>query len=58
MSIYRRMYVPGGTYFFTLVTYQRKPLFSMPENIILLRQATRQIKSANVVIIKSDRLKA
>lgn len=44
MAIYRRMYVPGGTYFFTLVTYQRQPLFSIPENIILLRQATRQIK--------------
>ncbi|MEM8677306.1 MAG: transposase [Cyanobacteria bacterium P01_G01_bin.67] len=37
------MYVPGGTYFFTLVTYQRKPLFSIPENITLLRKATRQI---------------
>lgn len=23
MAIYRRMYVPGGTYFFTLVTYQQ-----------------------------------
>jgi putative transposase len=45
MAIYRRMYVPGGTYFFTLVTYQRKPLFSIPENIILLRQATRKIKT-------------
>ena len=44
MAIYRRMYVPGGTYFFTLVTYQRKPLFSEIKNIILLREATRQIK--------------
>lgn len=39
------MYLPGGTYFFTLVTYQRKALFSIPENIIYLRQATRQIKT-------------
>jgi putative transposase len=45
MAIYRRMYVPGGTYFFTLVTHQRQSLFSIPENIILLRQATRQIKT-------------
>jgi putative transposase len=45
MSVYRRMYVPGGTYFFTLVTYQRQPLFSVPENIIYLRQATQQIKA-------------
>jgi putative transposase len=45
MATYRRMYVPGGTYFFTLVTHQRQSLFSIPENIILLRQATRQIKT-------------
>lgn len=43
MATYRRMYVPGGTYFFTLVTYQRQPLFSIPKNVILLRKATRQI---------------
>ena len=24
MSIYRRNYVPGGTYFFTVVTYRRR----------------------------------
>ncbi|MBD3297365.1 MAG: transposase [candidate division Zixibacteria bacterium] len=28
MPNYRRMYVPGGTYFFTVVTYQRQPLFA------------------------------
>ena len=27
MSDYRRWHLPGGTYFFTLVTYQRRPLF-------------------------------
>ena len=27
MSNYRRYYVPGGTYFFTLVTHERRPLF-------------------------------
>ena len=27
MSDYRRYYIFGGTYFFTLVTYQRRPLF-------------------------------
>ena len=26
MSEYRRFYVPGGTYFFTVVTYQRRPI--------------------------------
>jgi len=28
MSNYRRMYIPGGTYFFTLVTYRRQLIFS------------------------------
>ena len=27
MPNYRRNLVPGGTYFFTIVTYQRKPIF-------------------------------
>ena len=27
MADYRRSYVPGGTYFFTVVTYQRTPIF-------------------------------
>ena len=27
MSNYRRYYVPGGTYFFTLVAHERRPLF-------------------------------
>jgi len=27
MSDYRRLYIPGGTYFFTLVTYRRQPIF-------------------------------
>lgn len=27
MSNYRRNFIPGGTYFFTMVTYNRKPIF-------------------------------
>ena len=44
MPNYRRMYVPGGTYFFTIVTYQRQPIFADPENISLLRKAITTIK--------------
>jgi putative transposase len=36
---YRRVYILGGTYFFTLVTFQRKPIFSEPLAIELLRSA-------------------
>jgi putative transposase len=36
---YRRAKVDGGTFFFTLVTYERRDLFQVPENLALLRQA-------------------
>ena len=45
MSRYRRLRVSGGTYFFTVVTYGRKPLFADADNRSLLRKAfdaTRQ----------------
>jgi putative transposase len=31
MPEYRRSYLPGGTFFFTLVTFNRRPIFSKPE---------------------------
>jgi putative transposase len=36
---YRRTFLPGGTFFFTLVTYQRRPIFSNPDAVDLLRDA-------------------
>lgn len=44
MSNYRRLYIPGGTFFFTLVTYHRQPYFANPENITKLRQAVATVK--------------
>jgi len=44
MSWYRRNYVPGGTYFFTLVVEHRRSLFSHEENRKLLAQALRSIR--------------
>ncbi len=38
---YRRSFLPGGTFFFTLVTYQRRPIFSSPEPIDILRNVFR-----------------
>jgi len=38
---YRRVYVKGGTYFFTLVTHKRLPLFSSQEAVALVLDATR-----------------
>lgn len=45
MPEYRRAYVPGGTFFLTLVTYNRIPLFSEPENICRLRLAIAKTRT-------------
>lgn len=45
MSDYRRLYLPGGTYFFTVVTHGRQPLFSDEQNIEKLRSAFRYVKT-------------
>ena len=39
MSHYKRMYLAGATYFFTVVTYNRIPIFSAPGQVALLREA-------------------
>ena len=36
---YRRDYTKGASYFFTLVTFLRKPLFNQPEKVANLRRA-------------------
>lgn len=44
---YRRVYRSGGTYFFTLVTCDRRPIFQTPERISLLRQAFRHVRQSH-----------
>jgi putative transposase len=44
MSEYRRYFVAGGTYFFTIVTYHRRPIFAETPNVELLRRALAAIK--------------
>lgn len=41
MSDYRRVLIPGGCYFFTLVTHRRKPVFSHSHAVDSLRDAMR-----------------
>jgi putative transposase len=43
MSNYRRWFVTGGTYFFTVVTYQRRPLFQEDTWRTLLGNAWRAV---------------
>jgi putative transposase len=40
---YRRAYIPGGSYFFTVVTAYRRALFSDEANVTVLREALRKI---------------
>ncbi len=44
MSNYRRLYVPGGTVFLTIVTYRRLPLLQGEENVQRLRHAITCVK--------------
>jgi putative transposase len=48
---YRRAKVAGGTYFFTVVTHNRRQFLCEPENIDLLRDAFRYVKSSHPFII-------
>src|SRR5215203_4515986 len=45
MPEYRRLLRPGGTFFLTPVTYQRRPLFLDRENVRRLRTAIESIRS-------------
>jgi putative transposase len=44
MPNYRRSWVPGGTYFFTVVTWNRRPILTHAESRELLRTTWREIK--------------
>jgi putative transposase len=44
MSDYRRLYLENGTYFFTVVTHERRRIFTMPENVNLLRECFRHVR--------------
>jgi putative transposase len=44
---YRRPKINGGTFFFTLVTYERRKLFSEQRNINLLRKVIQEIKQVH-----------
>jgi putative transposase len=43
---YRRAFVPGASYFFTLVTEKRRPVFASSEAVDVLRDACRTVRAA------------
>ena len=45
MSNYKRIYLPNRSFFFTVVTHERRKLFADDENIQLLKSAIRYVQS-------------
>jgi putative transposase len=45
MSAYRRYFIPGGTYFFTVVSYERRPILTSPIARSCLGNALRIVKA-------------
>jgi len=45
MADYRRIYEPGGMYFFTVVTHRRRRLFSHDKAREYLRASIRQVRA-------------
>jgi putative transposase len=45
MTNYRRVREPGGTYFFTLVTFDRQPILTSPQSREILRKAWKDVQA-------------
>lgn len=63
MPNYRRLYLEGGTCFFTVVTYGRRPLFADERTVLQLKQAFRHVKAQlpfimEAIVILPDHLHA
>ena len=58
---YRRALTPGGSFFFTLVTDQRRPIFTSTETVEILRNAFRTVRasrpfSIDAMVVMPDHL--
>lgn len=63
MPNYRRAYVPGGTFFFTLVTYNRRPILDTDLARKILREAIEKCRNdhpfeMNACVLLPDHLHA
>ncbi|MCF8146079.1 MAG: transposase [Deltaproteobacteria bacterium] len=48
---YRRAYIPGGTFFFTVVTHRRRPVFADPAHIQRLRESIARVMKTHPFVI-------
>ena len=58
---YRRAFTPGGSFFFTLVTHQRRPVFISGETVEVLRNAFRAVRASrpfeiDAIVVMPDHL--
>ena len=63
MTNYRRCYVSGGTFFFTVVTFGRRPLLGSAKNVDGLRRAFRHVQAehpftVDAMVVLPDHLHA
>ena len=63
MADYRRYFVPGGTYFFTVVTYDRAPIFATELARRILGQMMRECQrrwpfDVNAIVLLPEHLHA
>ncbi len=61
MSNYQRLRLIGACYFFTVVTWRRKPIFTDNNKVQLLRDALRKVKEAqpfhiDAIVVLPDHL--
>ena len=60
---YRRPQLKGGTFFFTVVTHERRPFLCEPRNIAVLRESFRKVMTAHpftidAIVIMPDHIHA
>ena len=53
MPEYTRAYVPGGTFFFTVVTHRRRPILTLPAAQTALRAAIKEVRNDRPFTIQS-----
>ena len=63
MPNYRRATIPGGTFFFTVVTFDRRPLFAEQRSQRLLGEVLRECQrdwpfELNAIVLLPDHLHA
>jgi len=54
MSDYRRVYLKGGTFFFTVVTYARRPIFKDAMVASLLKKSLRYVMAKHPFVVEAN----